>query len=302
MASTSGHSAYRGRFAPSPTGPLHLGSLIAAVASYLDARHHGGRWLVRMEDLDPPREEAGAADRILDSLQRHGLAWDEDVLYQGARQAAYDLALDRLAAAGKLFHCDCTRAQLGPDGACNGHCAARQQQISGACATRVRVPEDTAVAFVDRLQGPQSEALGRTTPDFILRRKDGLTAYQLAVVVDDAFQGVTHVVRGSDLLDSTPRQIFLQRVLGLPQPSYCHLPVITTSQGQKFSKQNKAQALDDRRANCNLRLALRFLGQPLPPARLRRPAELLAHAARHWSLDAVPRGMAVPAADIGVKA
>lgn len=302
MASTGEHSAYRGRFAPSPTGPLHLGSLIAAVASYLDARHHGGRWLVRMEDLDPPREEAGAADSILASLQHHGLAWDEDVLYQGTRQNAYDAALDQLAAAGRLFHCDCTRARLGPGGACDGHCAARQHDIVGKYATRVHVPPDTGVAFDDRLQGPQAEALGRTTPDFILRRKDGLTAYQLAVVVDDAFQGITHVVRGSDLLDSTPRQIFLQRLLGLPQPAYCHLPVITTAQGQKFSKQNKSQPLDDSRANCNLRLALRFLGQPSPPARLRRPADLLAHAAQRWSLDAVPHGMAVPAADIGVKA
>lgn len=291
---------YRGRFAPSPTGPLHLGSLIAALASYLDARHHSGQWRVRMEDLDPPREEAGAAESILTSLQRHGLLWDEEIMYQGARDADYDRALAQLAAAGHLFHCDCTRAMLGPGGACGGRCAPRQDAVSAPYAIRIQVPSDTDIRFVDQVQGAQQQALGRELPDFTLRRKDSLTAYQLAVVVDDAAQGITHVVRGSDLLDSTPRQIFLQRLLGLPQPHYCHLPVITSDDGQKFSKQNLAPALDNARVNCNLRLALRFLGQPLPPGSARKTADLLDHAIAHWSPAAIPRAMAVTAATIGV--
>lgn len=253
-----------------------------------------------MEDLDPPREEAGAADSILASLQRHGLDWDDDVLFQSTRDDAYTEALATLAADGHLFRCDCTRAQLGPGGACNGRCTNRQDELGDAHALRVRVPHATAIAFRDALQGPQSEPLGQASPDFILKRKDGLTAYQLAVVVDDAFQGITHVVRGSDLMNSTPRQIFLQQLLGLPEPAYAHLPVITTAQGQKFSKQNKAPALDDERANCNLRLALRFLGQASPPARLYGP-DLLAHAAQAWSLAAVPASLSIPAARIGVK-
>lgn len=291
---------YRGRFAPSPTGPLHLGSLIAALASYLDARNAGGQWLLRMEDLDPPREEAGAAEAILASLERHSLHWDGDVMWQGQRAAAYDRALAQVENHGSLLECVCTRAELGPDGACDGRCAARPRDNDTPRALRVRVPRDTVIHFHDRLQGPQSLDLGAALPDFTLRRKDGLYAYQLAVVVDDAAQGITHVVRGSDLLDSTFRQAFLQRMLGLPQPDYCHIPVITTQAGQKFSKQNQAPPLDDARAGCNLRLALRFLGQASPPARL-GPRELLAFATEHWSPGRVPVGMQRPAADIGLK-
>jgi len=296
----STHTHYRGRFAPSPTGPLHLGSLIAALASYLDARHHQGVWLLRMDDLDPPREEPGAATSILESLEHHGLYWDETVLFQGTRGEAYEAALQQLAGRGHLFQCDCTRAQLGPGGACNGRCEGRQNELAAAHSTRVRVPPATIIHFLDQHQGEQEEALGRNTPDFILRRKDGLTAYQLAVVVDDAFQGITHVVRGADLLDSTPRQLFLQQLLGLPQPHYCHLPVITTAQGQKFSKQNKTPALDNARATCNLRLALRFLGQPSPPAGLRDTRTVLRFASEHWAPAAIPAGLAIAAASIGL--
>ena len=292
---------YRGRFAPSPTGPLHLGSLIAAVASYLDARHHRGRWSVRMEDLDPPREEAGAADRILTSLERHGLIGDDAVLFQRHRADAYHAALQQLEGAGHLFSCACTRAALGPSGACNGTCRQHRPDNGTLCATRVRVPPKTCIEFTDTLQGVQSEALGAETPDFILQRKDTLIAYQLAVVVDDAFQGITHVVRGSDLMASTPRQIFLQQRLGLSRPAYTHVPVITTPQGQKFSKQNKSSPLDDDRAGCNLRLALRFLGQPSPPARLRHPIDLLAHAAQAWTRNAIPAVLSIPAATVGIK-
>ncbi len=295
------HPPYRGRFAPSPTGPLHLGSLIAALASFLDARHAGGSWLVRMEDLDPPREEPGAAERILNSLQRHGLHWDEPVLWQSTRTLAYNAALESLSAAGHLFHCDCTRAMLGPGGACNGRCGPRQSSVGKSRATRVRVPRDCHISFRDRLQGRQDAALGLELPDFVVRRKDGLDAYQLAVVVDDASQSITHVVRGSDLLDSTPRQIFLQRLLDYPTPGYCHLPVITNTSGQKFSKQNHAPALDDTRPVANLRLALRFLHQPEPPAGIADTGPLLEFAVCHWSLQRIPATVSLPASLLGLR-
>ena len=291
---------YRGRFAPSPTGPLHLGSLIAGLASYLDARHSGGEWLVRMEDLDPPREEPGAADAILDSLEQHGLAWDGPVLWQGKRGAAYAQALAQLTQSNRLFECVCTRAELGPDGACAGRCQGKPRDINTPRALRVRVAADTVVTFNDRLQGAQTLDLGAELPDFTLRMKDGLFAYQLAVVVDDAAQGITHIVRGSDLLDSTFRQICLQRELGLPEPDYCHIPVITTQAGQKFSKQNQAPPLDNTRAGCNLRLALRFLGQTSPPARISLQ-DVLSFATEHWSLEQIPDGMDRSAAAIGLK-
>lgn len=290
---------YRGRFAPSPTGPLHLGSLIAALASYLDARSQGGAWLVRMENLDPPREESGAAEQILASLRQHGLHWDGPVLWQGDRLGAYRDALARLDSAGELFLCDCTRARLGPGGACAGRCLPRQDEIAPPCATRITVRADTRIEFIDGLQGSRSEPLGHSLPDFILLRKDGLFAYQLAVVVDDAFQGITHVVRGSDLLESTARQIYLQQRLGSHTPAYCHLPVITNSEGQKFSKQNHAPALQADCAADNLRRALAFLHQPPPTPGCDDPEAILAFAVAHWSPAAIPHREAVPASAFG---
>jgi len=288
-------TTYRGRFAPSPTGPLHLGSLIAALASYLDARRHGGAWLVRMEDLDPPREEPGAADSLLHSLERHGLLWDEAVLYQSTRSEIYARSLALLQETGLVFACDCTRATLGRDGCCRGNCRQRQAQISGARAIRIGVPPDCRIHFTDRLQGPQHTPLGTALPDFIVRRRDGLYAYQLAVVVDDAAQHITHILRGSDLLESTARQVFLQQCLDEHTPSYGHLPVITNSEGRKFSKQNLAPPLDDRKAPANLRRALRFLHQPEPPAALAGTGELLDWATAHWALERVPPTLAIPA-------
>ena len=285
---------YRGRFAPSPTGPLHLGSLIAAVASYLDARCHEGVWLVRMEDLDPPREEPGAAQRILDSLQHHGLHCDEEVTFQGQRGPAYAAALQALQAGGHLFSCDCTRKMLGSNGACCGQCRERQSQLNDPTATRVMVPGECHISFTDQVQGPQETPLGREAPDFIVKRKDGLDAYQLAVVVDDAWQGITHIVRGSDLMDSTPRQIFLQQLLGHPTPTYSHIPVITDASGEKFSKQNHAPALDDLVATTNLRAALRFLQQDEPPNALRDATQILDFAIRHWAPAKVPRRLSAP--------
>ncbi|MEH6634352.1 MAG: tRNA glutamyl-Q(34) synthetase GluQRS [Halioglobus sp.] len=288
------NALYRGRFAPSPTGPLHLGSLIAAVASYLDARSRGGIWLVRMEDLDPPREDPTAAQRILHSLQRHGLHWDEPVLWQSTRTQAYHSALRHLLAAGHLFYCACTRAELGSGGACQGRCQGRQSAVTMPCATRVMVPADCQICFVDQLQGLQDIHLGEQLTDFVVKRKDGLDAYQLAVVVDDAYQSISHIVRGSDLLESTPRQIFLQQRLNYNTPEYCHLPVITNSQGQKLSKQNHAPALNDDIATTNLRNALRFLHQAQPPPELASSEQILAFASGHWTPQNIPGKQAIP--------
>jgi glutamyl-Q tRNA(Asp) synthetase len=276
--------------------------LIAALASFLDARHHGGTWLVRMEDLDPPREEPGAVYDILNSLQHHGLHWDEAVLYQSTRPAAYAAALVELAQGDHLFFCDCSRAALDASGTCRGACRTRQTEIAGRGAIRTTVSPDCTIRFTDLLQGPQYSALGKSLTDFVVRRKDGLDAYQLAVVVDDAAQGITHVVRGADLLDSTPRQIFLQQLLTYPTPRYAHLPVITTGQGQKFSKQNHAPALNNEQAADNLRCALRFLHQADPPPTLTGTGQLLSYAIQHWVLQQVPATLAIPAASIGLGA
>ena len=295
---SSSSAQYRGRFAPSPTGPLHLGSLIAALASFLDARHRGGAWLVRMEDLDPPREEAGAARRILHSLQCHGLLWDEQVMWQSTRHDAYARALASMAAANQLFYCECPRASLGSNGVCQGGCRLRQGTLASPSATRVIVPPACQITFTDQLQGAQRVDLGADMPDFVVKRKDGLNAYQLAVVVDDAAQAITHVVRGSDLLDSTPRQIFLQQLMSWPTPKYCHVPVITNEQGQKFSKQNHAPALDDEQAPDNLRSALRFLQQNAPPAELVSTEAILAFAVAHWAPQSIPTTRGLPASSL----
>jgi len=289
------NSAYRGRFAPSPTGPLHLGSLIAALASYLDARHHGGEWLVRMEDIDPPREQVGAADAILHSLQRHGLHWDGEVLFQGTRSDAYETALTELEGTGRLFHCACTRQTLGPNGSCAGRCQGKVPSVDTPTALRVNVPDETVIEFTDLVQGEQVWPLGRDLKDFTVRRKDSLYAYQLAVAVDDLAQDITHIVRGSDLLESTPRQMYLMHCLGNRPPVYGHIPVITGGDGQKLSKQNHAAPLDDARAPENLRAALAFLNQPPPPSEMTTVSEVVSHATRHWSLERVPRVMDLPA-------
>jgi glutamyl-Q tRNA(Asp) synthetase len=277
-----------------------MGSLIAALASYLDARHAGGQWLVRMEDLDPPRESPGAAASILHSLQCHGLQCDEPVLYQSSRTAAYMEALHLLDTGGHLFWCDCSRAALGDEGVCRGNCRLRQRDITGARAARVAVPSACTIRLDDALQGTSDVALGLSLSDFVVQRRDGLTAYQLAVVVDDAQQGITHVVRGSDLLDSTPRQIFLQQLLGYATPHYCHVPVLVNAQGQKFSKQNHAPALRDDRAAANLRHALQFLQQREPPPSHREVERVLAYAIEHWNLAQVPATLTLPAAGIGL--
>ncbi len=263
---------YRGRFAPSPTGPLHFGSLVAAVGSYLDACHHGGEWLLRIEDLDPPRCVPGAASGIARTLESYGMAWDGPITYQSRRQEAYRAALERLRANGRVFACACSRREIADSGlpAADG-----SLRYPGTCrgglapgraprAFRVRVEPDT-ICFDDRLQGRIGQDVATQVGDFIVLRADGLFAYQLAVVVDDALQGVTDVVRGADLLDSTPRQIYLQRLLDVPRPRYLHLPVAVDVRGEKLSKQTLAPAVDDLPLAATLAAALSFLGMEPPP-------------------------------------
>jgi len=280
-------AGYVGRFAPSPTGPLHIGSLIAAVASYADARHHSGRWLLRIEDLDPPREPPGASQRILHTLVAHGLHWDGEPLLQSQRQAHYAANLEYLQRAGLCYYCDCSRArQAKHHGIYDGHCRLRHPDANAQVAIRVQV-NDSPINFDDAIQGPQSQCLSHAVGDFVIRRKDGLYAYQLAVVVDDAEQHISHVVRGADLLSSTARQIYLQRLLGLPTPQYAHFPVAGDSKGHKLSKQNHAEPIDDSQASSNLRAALRFLRQPDPPTRLLLPEDILQWASSHWQRSAI---------------
>ena len=293
---------YIGRFAPSPTGPLHFGSLLGALASFLDARAHGGRWLVRIEDIDPPRELAGAAQSILDCLQAHGLRWDGEVLFQSARAAIYAATCGQLLGAGRAFFCTCARSDLTNQlGIYSGHCRQCKRQPRVAHAIRLLV-DDINVGFDDAIQGPIEQNLARDVGDFVIFRKEKLAAYQLAVVIDDAAQGVTHVVRGSDLLDSTPRQLFLQRCLDYAQPSYAHIPVIANIRGQKLSKQTYARPLETALAAENLLAALSFLAQPAPPANAAKtPIDILAWATAHWDLSRIPklralRGEQIPAA------
>ncbi len=257
---------YRGRFAPSPTGPMHLGSLTAALASWCDARAHGGTWLVRIEDLDPPREMPGATARILEALARVGLDSDEPIVYQSARGDRYAAALARLEGAGLVYGCDCSRKEVHaataaipgwPEGVYPGTCRGRGR----TGARRIVVP-DREVAFVDRALGPYAQHLTRDVGDFVLRRADGLWAYQLAVVVDDHAQGITDVVRGRDLMDNTPRQIFLAEALGFPTLRYLHAPLATNERGEKLSKQSGAPAFDVARPLAELERAGAVLGLP----------------------------------------
>ncbi|MGR8918731.1 MAG: tRNA glutamyl-Q(34) synthetase GluQRS [Gammaproteobacteria bacterium] len=274
-----------GRFAPSPTGPLHFGSVTSAAASWLEARAGGGRWLLRIDDLDPPREEPGAADLILATLEALALTWDGAVVFQSTRAAAYAAALDELARADHLFPCACTRREVG-SGPYPGTCRDGLPAGREARSLRVRI-EPGGITVADRVQGTYTQELASACGDFIVRRADGLVAYHLAAVVDDAAAGVTDVVRGADLLESTPRQIFLQRLLGLPQPRYAHLPVVVDAAGNKLSKQTGAPPVTPADAPAALYQALDFLGLA-PPAELAGapPASLLEWALPRWRLDA----------------
>ncbi len=286
---------YIGRFAPSPTGPLHFGSLVSALASYLDARAANGRWLVRIEDIDPPREVPGAADIILRQLEQHGLEWDAPVLYQSHRADAYQAAINQLQQAGKIYGCNCSRQRLRQLGeAYDGRCRGANLAIGSSVALRLIIPTDIAIEYDDIFQGPQRNDLSLSAGDFIVRRRDQLTAYQLAVSVDDGYQGITDVIRGSDLLSSTPRQWFLMQQLRLRQPRYGHIPVALNRSGQKLSKQNHARQLTPGEARDTVFSALAWLRQSPPPGLRGAPLpELMSWAIRHWQRATVPPQMAL---------
>lgn len=279
MTGASESRVYRGRFAPSPTGPLHFGSLVAALGSYLEAKRDGGQWLLRIEDLDSPRNAHGAVDSILRTLERYGFEWGSPCIRQSGRNALYASALKALQLRGLVFPCGCTRLELADSVVSGPKGRTRARSYPGTCrsglapgrvprALRVRV-EQGIVCFDDMLHGRICQDVAREVGDFILVRADAQIAYQLAVVVDDAEQGITHVVRGADLLESTPRQVLLQRLLGYATPQYMHLPVATNVGGEKLSKQTRAASLEGVQPALALAAALDFLGQR-PPAELGR--------------------------------
>ena len=279
-------SAYVGRFAPSPTGELHFGSLVAALGSCLQARRHGGEWRVRVEDLDPPREVEGSAERILADLRRLGFEPDGPVEYQSHRREAHEAALERLLEAGEAYPCGCTRRDLPPSGIYPGTCRDGLPPGKRPRAIRVRMP-DQAICFEDGVQGRVCQNPAQEVGDVVVRRADGLVAYQLAVVVDDAWQGITEVVRGADLQDSTARQIHLQRLLGLPTPRYAHLPLVLGADGRKLSKQFRSDPVRAMPPEDALAAALASLGHE-PPEGLGLDA-LWDWAVAHWDLERVPR-------------
>lgn len=290
-------TSYVGRFSPSPTGPLHFGSLIAAVASYCDAKANNSQWLVRMEDLDKPREMAGAADDILRTLEAYGFEWDGDLIYQSQRAEAYERALDELKKQGVIYPCTCSRKEIADSAITHGiegaiyprTCLRHASEANIHAASRVIVL-DADITFFDAIQGEITQNLARDIGDFVVKRADGLFAYQLAVVVDDAAQGVTHIVRGADLLDSTPRQIYLQRLLGFPMPHYAHVPVAVNAAGEKLSKQTLAKAIASEAAPALVFEALIFLGQQ-PPAEIKNATltEVWRWAIANWNLSNVPK-------------
>ncbi|WP_370600058.1 tRNA glutamyl-Q(34) synthetase GluQRS [Pseudomonas nitroreducens] len=285
-------SRYVGRFAPTPSGYLHFGSLVAAVASYLDARAVGGKWLVRMEDLDPPREMPGAQAAILETLERYGFEWDGPVERQSERGDAYAAQVEQWLRSGLAYACTCSRKQLeGTGGIYPGTCRDAQHDWHGDVAIRIRVPE-LEYRFTDRLQGEFRQHLGREVGDFIIRRRDGLFAYQLAVVLDDAWQGMTDIVRGADLLDNTPRQLYLQELLGIAAPCYLHVPLIIQPDGHKLGKSYRSPPLEADQAAPLLVRALKALGQN-PPADLLQatPRDVLAWGIANWDATAIPRSL-----------
>lgn len=291
----SSSTPYVGRFAPSPTGALHFGSLVAAVGSFLDAHAHQGRWLLRIEDVDAPRTVPGAAEGIIATLERFGFEWDGEIVWQSARTAAYAAALDTLKAAGHAYPCACARRELADqplarDGSRRYPGTCRDGLPPGREGRAWRVRAEGVMRFDDAVQGPQEIGLAADAGDYVVRRADGLFAYQLSVVVDDAEAGVTHIVRGADLLDSTARQIHLLGLLGHPVPAYAHLPLATNAAGEKLSKQTLARAIDEHPPAAALLAALRFLGQNPPDALAGAPlAEIWQWARAHWSIAAVPR-------------
>lgn len=299
MESTRSINAhYRGRFAPSPTGPLHFGSLVAAVGSYADAKFHGGKWLVRIEDVDLQRRVPGAAKQILDTLEKLGMEWDEEIIYQSHRSGAYREALQILDRQGLLYPCTCSRKEIADSSITGlygfiypGTCLNNPASLQNAHALRIQTHDDV-IQFHDGLKGLYTQKLHSEVGDFVLRRADGIYAYQLAVVVDDAAQNITHVVRGADLIDSTPRQIFLQRLLRYPVPQYMHLPVVTNVAGEKLSKQTNAAPVNTAEALKELVDALHFLGQQPPLEILEGDiASFWRWVMQNWRVNRIPNAV-----------
>lgn len=296
-AAPTSATPYVGRFAPSPTGPLHSGSLLCALASYLDAKANNGIWLVRIEDLDPPREQAGADQLILSQLLQHGFQWDHKPVYQSKRLKHYQDALDRLSKRNLTFYCSCSRQELANNGGLySGACRHRTTPPAAtdlAYARRVKC-DDANVGFVDLLQGDYSENLCTSCGDFVVLRKDGLAAYQLAVVVDDQAQNISHIVRGSDLLASTPRQIFLQKLLGYQTPNYMHIPVVVDERGIKLSKQSGTAAIEPSSPKRNLLDALKLLGQPsIDQTKKLKCNEILCRAVSQYQRHLIPATLTI---------
>jgi glutamyl-Q tRNA(Asp) synthetase len=287
---------YVGRFAPSPTGPLHLGSLYTAVASFLDAKAQQGKWLLRIEDLDPPREQATAREHIIQSLKAHGLHWDGEVIYQSLRHSDYDAVIQKLLNDQHAYYCECSRQQLQQYGdAYPGFCRNKLLTSNKPCAIRCIANLPTP-EFVDRLLGRQvAEPLQENwVNDFVIFRKDGYYAYQLAVVVDDIAQQVSHIVRGSDILDSTFKQAYLYHYLSQPLPQYLHLPVLNAANGQKLSKQNLAPAINNAQPCANLLKVLTLLQQPTPPIeQTKTPEAILQWAIAHWNINTLSKTLAI---------
>lgn len=282
-------STYRGRFAPSPSGFLHFGSLIAALASFLDAKHNHGKWLLRIEDIDPPREKAGASAEILNTLEKYGLHWDENVLYQSQQSSLYREILSQLAEQNLSYFCRCTRAQIKANGGIYlGHCRQLNQPEHGSA---IRVVNTAGIShYEDLIQKQVTCDKALAQEDFIVLRKDGLFAYQLAVVADDIYQNINHVIRGCDLLEPTARQLSFYQILQHKAPKFGHFPLAITQQGFKLSKQNNAPAIDKSNPEPSLLAALTFLGQQ-PPKELyyANVHEILAWAVTHWSLTKVSK-------------
>jgi glutamyl-Q tRNA(Asp) synthetase len=287
-----------GRFAPSPTGPLHFGSLLAALASYLEAKKSQGKWLVRMEDLDKPREMKGAAEDILRTLEAYGLYWDGEIVYQSKRNDLYQSALNQLNVDKRTYACICSRKEI-QDSAINSQIGIEGIIYPGTCREKhitktphaIRVKTlDQNISFEDMIQGHITQNLAKQIGDFVIKRADGLFAYQLSVVVDDYLQGITHIVRGADLLDSSTRQIYLQDLLGYQHIQYAHIPAALNQQGEKLSKQTLAQAILAKDASKNLYQALCFLGQR-PPADLsaEKTEQILNWAMDNWNINKVPK-------------
>ncbi|MBK1695100.1 tRNA glutamyl-Q(34) synthetase GluQRS [Chromatium weissei] len=285
-ATTSIRARYRGRFAPSPTGNLHFGSLFTAVASYADARAHGGVWLLRIENLDQIREVSGAATHLIQTLQAFGFIWDEPIIFQRDRTTRYQAALAQLTAQHLTYPCACSRTDIAPATIYSGTC--RHGLRAGVQPRTIRLRTTApAISFIDRIQGPQTQHIEQEIGDFVLRRADGIHAYQLAVVVDDAAQGITHIVRGADLLLSTPRQLLLQQFLKLAQPNYAHVPLLVDTTGRKLSKSLAAAPIDSAQPLPTLHRTWQLLGQePLPTTT--SVTAFWQHAIAHWQMARIP--------------